>query len=193
MLVFFTFWSTCYSIGNSFSQDIIGGMAFKRPNWIGQNSLTSKKRIVCFQLYLYLYFLNTSWKSKLELDLTERRVVVTIDRVAGSGIREMAKIYSPPHYRRSKVTHSWTQMHALQPTNRYSWTHINTHNTQLNTDTHKKHTVEHRYTQFTHSWTQMHTLQPTNRYSWTQMNTPYTELNTDTHNLYTVEHRCAHQ
>ena len=61
---------------------------------------------MCFQLCLYLYFLNTSWKSKLELDLTERRVAVTIDRMAGSGIREMAEIYSPPHYRRSKVTHS---------------------------------------------------------------------------------------
>ena len=48
--------------------------------------------------HLYLYFLNTSWKSKLELDLTERRVAVTIDRVAGSGIREMAEIYSPRHY-----------------------------------------------------------------------------------------------
>ena len=30
--------------------------------------------------------------------LTQCRVRVTSDRVAGWGIREMAKIYSPPHY-----------------------------------------------------------------------------------------------
>ena len=141
MLVFFTFWSTCYSIGNTFSQDIIGGVAFKRPNWIGQNSLTSKKRIVCFQLYLYLYFLNTSWKSKLELDLTERRVAVTIDRVVGIGNQGNGRnLFSPT----LSPIQSYTQLNTDA--------HTSTHKqTQLNTDEHTLHTVELRGAHFTHS------------------------------------------